>query len=439
MSGFATLVPDPVKKWLAFGSGVGISISGPHGAESLQVAAVRARPGGARLLGTLSIEDAAHQAAGVWGTEYAAFLRQHDLSHVAATVLLPRREVIVRQVALPGVAEKDLAGAIEFQLDGLHPYREEEAVSSWVRIPGSSSVLIAITRRAVVQRFTTLFAEAGIKIGAFTCSAAAIYAALRMFRPAEAKQAAASGFLAYEITSAGVEIYGESATHPALSATFELPAERAASLAAAELRLEPDSPLKSLEDLLGATPALPYAAALASACPLLALPLNLLPSGMRSSGSRAMWVPSAALGAAVLLLAVALSAYPRYENRRYLDSLNAAIAKVAPAANRATALDRQIETARNRTLMLDEMRRRSKLDMDVLNEMTRILPPPAWLNLLELNRTQVTIAGETAQAAPLLQVIDNSPLFQGSEFAMPPARVKDAEAFRIKTNREPGK
>ena len=125
-----------------------------------------------------------HHAAGVWGTDYAAFVRKHGCAHVAATVLLPRRDVMVRHVALPGVLDKDLPAAIEFQLDGLHPYREEDVATSWARIPGTSSVLIAITRRAVIERFVTLFAEAGIEVGAFTCSAAAIHSALRMFRTA---------------------------------------------------------------------------------------------------------------------------------------------------------------------------------------------------------------------------------------------------------------
>ena len=73
--------------------------------------------------------------------------------------------------------------------------------------------------------------------------------------------------------------------------------------------------------------------------------------------------------------------------------------------------------------------------MDVLNELTRILPPPTWLNLLEITRAQVTIAGETGQTAPLLQIIDSSPLFQGTEFAMPPLRTPTGEAFRIRTTR----
>jgi hypothetical protein len=434
MSGMRTLIPAGLRKWLAFGHGVGIEVVGPHGGESLRVTAVRVHPGGARVVGTLSFDDAM-QHAGVWGTDYAAFLRKHGCAHVAATVLLPRREVMVRTLALPGVSDKDLPSAIEFQMDGLHPYREEDVVSSWARIPGTSSVLVAITRRAVLERFITLFGEAGIQVGAFTCSAAVIHAALRMFR----KEPLPSGLLAYESTESGFEVYGESASRPVFSTSFAVPLERAAATAAAELRLEPDTAPVNLDSLLKAAPALPYAAALASACPLMALPLNLLPVELRPAGSRWLWVPSAALGAAVLLLAVALGLFPRYDSKRYLASLNAEISKVAPVAGRAILLDRQIETARRNTLELDNLRGRTKADMDVLNEMTHVLAPPAWLNLLEINRTQVTLAGETAQAAPLLKTIDASPLFQGSEFVIPPSRVRDAEAFRIRTNREPGK
>ncbi len=101
MSVLRTLIPDGLKKWLAFGHGVGIEVVGPHGGESLRVTAVRVHPGGARVVGTLSFEDAMHHAAGVWGTEYAAFVRKHGCAHVAATVLLPRREVMVRHRGAP--------------------------------------------------------------------------------------------------------------------------------------------------------------------------------------------------------------------------------------------------------------------------------------------------------------------------------------------------
>jgi Tfp pilus assembly protein PilN len=139
------------------------------------------------------------------------------------------------------------------------------------------------------------------------------------------------------------------------------------------------------------------------------------------------------------MAAAALAAYPAFEDSRYLRSLNAEIAKIAPQAAAAAKLDKDIETTRLRTILLDQVRARSKADIDILREMTRILPPPIWLNTLEITRTQVTVAGETDQAAPLLKQIDASPFFEQSEFSMQPMRTPAGEMFRIRSNREAGK
>ena len=64
------------------------------------------------------------------------------------------------------------------------------------------------------------------------------------------------------------------------------------------------------------------------------------------------------------------------------------------------------------------------------------MPPPGWVNSLELTRDQVVLQGEAEQAAALLKTIDGSPLFQNSEFTMPLARTGNGEAFRIRAARE---
>ena len=429
-------MPAGLRKWAATGRGAGLEIVGPRGSERLRVSAVRVRPQGARVLGAYTVEDFQHQPAGTWGGDYAAFLGKLGIRHVAATVVLPRHEVIVRQLSLPGVFGKDLAGAVQFQLDGLHPYNEEDVVSSWTRLEQSSTVLVAIVRGDVVQRYATLFAEAGIKIAGFTCSAAVIYSALRLFGHVPPGEV-----LAYEAGESGVEIYGESPSKPVFSAAFNInqegaELERAAAQASAELRFEAASALRPLHEMLGADPALPYAAALSSACPRLCLPLNLLPAEQRQTSSPMVWVPSTVLAALVLLAAGATAALPGFENRRYLSEINAEIAKVQPAAARAAAIDRDIDLTRKRTLLLDAFRARSKADMDVLAEMTRLLGPPAWLTSLDLNGQQVAVAGETDQAAILLKAIDASSQFESSEFVSPPVRTATGETFRIRTTRE---
>lgn len=439
--------PSGWKRFLAIGSGVGFHIEGPRGAESARVAAVRLRPGGARLLGSLTIQDLPHQPASTWGTDVAAFLRKQGLQNVVATVLLPRRDVIVRVLAMPGVAPKDLEAAVKFQMDGLHPYNEDDVVSNWSLLPGTGSVVVAIARRDVVERYATLFEEAGVRVGSISCSAAAVYSALRSFgRGPEGE------ILATDISSEGLEVYGESAARPVFSGFFpqtnlttpgtagddeaEVDLTPSTAVAAAELRLEKETAPVKLADLLGSEPALAFAAALVSARPRHSLRLNLLPLEHRRSGSKMVWIPAAALGLVVLALAGVLAAYPSYENRRYGQTLAARIAQVQPAALKAGALDREIEAVRRRTQELDQLRRRSRADMDALNELTRLLPPPTWLNLLELNASQITIAGETDQAASLLKTIDASPLFESSEFVMPPLRLQGAEGFRVRFHRE---
>ncbi len=428
------MIPSPVKKFLAFGSGVGIEISGPRGAETLRISAVRVRPNGARQIGGFSIENAAQRPAAEWGREYASFCGKLQLQHSVAVVLMPREEVILRQIAVPGVSDKDLPAAVGYQMDGLHPYAEDDVVSSWTRLPGTSAVLVAIARKGALQRYRAWFAEAGIKVGSFTCAPAVLYSSRRLF-----VSGALPPVLALQEENGRVEMYGESPARPLFSAVSDGQPERAAALACAELRLDPLTETRSFHALTGADPALPYAAALAAACPLLALPLNLLPAEQRASNSRAFWIPTAVVAGLVFIAAAGLAAYPVVENHRYLRTLNSQIAAVKPQAALAARFEKDAAAARQKTIQLDQFRNRSRQDMDVLAEMTRILPPPIWLNTLEVTRAQITVAGEADQAAPLLKQIDASPFFESSEFSMQPIRIATGEAFRIRTNREAGK
>src|SRR5580704_11225467 len=225
------MIPASIRKYLAFGSGVGIEITGRRGAETLRISAVRVRPTGARVLGGFSIENAAQQPAAEWGQTYAAFVKKLGLKHVIATVLVPREDVILRQVNVPGVSDKDLPSAVGFQMDGLHPYAEDDVVSSWARLPGTSTVLVGIARRTALERYSTWFSEAGIRVSSFTCAPAAIYSARRLFASAPPPPV-----LALDQVNGRVELYGESPSHPLFSAAFDAAPERAIALACAELR-----------------------------------------------------------------------------------------------------------------------------------------------------------------------------------------------------------
>jgi hypothetical protein len=426
------------KKWLAIGTGIGIEI----GTDSLTIIVVRVRPAGVRVLGELTIPRFHEQAASDWGATYANFLKKLGVAHLSAGVLLPRDEVIVRQVTLPGVSDKDLAAAIRFEMDSLNPYSEEEAVFDWARIGKSPSILVGITRRAVLERYSTRFAEAGVKVASFTFSAPAIYSALRAFT-----NPSLQGLLVLEEAGDELEVYGESPTRPIFSARVDRSAASACTLAISELRLEPDTEPSALHDKLPQPLAAPdgydlsrsslaYAAAVAGACLLRPLAVNLLPREQRQSTSRLRFVPAIALASIALLLLGAVLAYPKYADRQYLSLLHAEIHRLEPQARRAVDLDRKIAIARNRSQTLDTFRARTKEDLEGLTEVTKLLTPPTWLTSLQLSRDSVAVSGEAEQAAALLKVLDSSRQFRGSTFSIPIARGQGGDLFSIRATRQ---
>jgi Tfp pilus assembly protein PilN len=426
------------RRWLAVGTGAGIQM----GELDLSVAVVRVRPTGAEVLGATTIQRFRERKATDWGAEYTEFLKRLGASYLSATVLLPRRDLIVRQLALGGVANRDLAAAIQFQLDALHPYGEDEAAHSWCRLGRSGAVLIAILRREVIERYIALFTEAGIKVAGFTFSAAAVHSGVRLLGAPPR-----GGFIALAECEGALEIYGESEAKPFFSAVFELPGDDAPALAAAELRLPAEaqpmqlsallpSPRKAPADYDASRGTMAYAAALASACPRLALPLNLLPPEHRVSASRAMFVPTAVLAFLLLLVLVAMASITPLEDRQYLAALEREISRFEPQARKAATLRTSIDQTRARAKLLDGFRQRSKADLDVLSDLTKLLPPPAWVNSLDVNRNSVVLSGQAEQAAPLLKLLDGAPQFQASEFTVPLAHAGKNEVFRIRTQRK---
>jgi len=421
-------------KWLAFGTGVGLQIR----KDDLQVSIARLRPSGAQPVGAVTIARYRERHAADWGAEYAEFLRRHAAGHVAAVVLLPRRDVVVRWLSLPGVSKRDMPAAIGLQVDALHPFPEGEAVWDWSLLDSTGAALVGIARRSAIERYASLFAEAGVKVSGFTFSGAAIYSALRL--PGSVPP---DGFVALSESEEGLEVYGESPTRPFFSACLDWPAEKAADVAAAELRLPDGTAPRELAALLPAPAgslvaghALAYAAGLAGACPRRSAPVNLLPVGQRSSGSRAVFVPTAVLAFLLLVAAGLWAAVSPIRGHRYLAALESEIARLEPVAARAAELDRATAAARARARLLDDFRRRSKTDLDALEELTKLLAAPAWLNTLELGPNSVNLAGEAEQAGPLLKLLDSSPLFRNSEFTVPLARSGTNEIFRVRASRE---
>ena len=161
-----------------------------------------------------------------------------------------------------------------------------------------------------------------------------------------------------------------------------------------------------------------------------------MPAERRASHNRLQYVIPGILGFLLVAGLVAVFVvFPAVEQRRYRADLDRAARQLEPAVLRTQTLEKKVNSDRLKIVALDEFRRRPQMDLDVLNELTRLLPPPIWTSAVEIYPDYVMVSGEADQAAPLLKVLDSSPLFQNSEFALSVTRNGQLEQFRIKTTR----
>lgn len=416
----------------AIGTGFGIAA----GLRNLQVAIVKARPSGAAVTAETTIADYAMRPAAEWGAELSRFLAAAGESRLAATVLIPRHEVIVRNIHLPGVADKDVASAVELQIDTLHPYGDVEVAWGWSRA-GNDSVLVGVAPKSLIGKYEALFGEAGIQLAAITFTPALMHAAVRIW------SAPATSILCLAQDEAGrIEVYGESAARPIYSAEFSVAPARAVAMTRAELRLAADYQPSTFAEVLptpkGAKPKSmsAYLAALAGSAPRAVHFANFLPAERRASHDRLQYIlPAVLFVLLVAALAVLFVILPAIQDRRYREDLNSAARRLEPAAAQVRVLERNTAAAKARIAVLDDFRRRPQLDLDSLNELTRLLAPPIWTSAIEIYPDSIVITGEADNAAPLLKLLDSSPLFQNSEFIGSVSRVQQSEQFHIRTIR----
>ncbi len=448
------------------GSGLGIEIRG----EDLRVVAVKSRPGGVTVLGSTTVEGFTERPAPEWGRELAAFLKNCGLSHAAATVCLPRRDVIVRQIQLPPMPQKDRQAAVSYQIDGLHPFGDDEICWASATLAENTEqgaptpVAVVIAERERVDAYANLFEEAGLPVSAFTVSAAALYAALRVRWDEPPRP-----FLVAEIEGDLMEIYGESAGRPLLSAEMNLRTlepVRALELAAADLRLDdgakaslvvtgaasdetpeiPNLEWKSAAELfpapLGAMSGFDmrqdltaFAAATENACPRLSWGANLLPEERRKSDSRWRYVPTAAIAALLGILAAGFIIRPAMQDRAYAEALQQRIDQLEAVATETEAAGEEAERVRRRFEILRSLQARTQADLRILSDVSAMTPYSAWLTSFEVRDEGVRLAGEADAAAPLLEAVNRVPLLGEAQFATSLRKLEEGESFQIAARR----
>ena len=431
--------------------------------------------GGRDGVGAFRVEGFRDKPAAEWGRDYQRFVTEHGLGHVAATVCLPRNELVVRQLRLPPMPDKERAAAVRYQLDGLHPYGDAEVCFAYASLGESGkdrpvTMAVAITPRERVDAWANLFEEAGVAVAAFTVSEATLYAALRV-RPEPPRQP----LLTVDAEPDALLIYGESASRPLLTAEFpvrSMQPARGLQLALSDLRVAPEARVgltvfgseaaAALDELAGVSAALEpraleevfpaplqapadfrlredlrgLAVALESACPRVGWRANLLPADRRSTDSRWRWAPTAALLLLLAALGGGFLVRPWVQDGAYAEALRGRIAEYEETVELVRGAKMSAEDARRKLAILRGLGERTRRDLEIFSELSEKIPSSAWLTQMQIGDGGVQLNGEAQAAADLLKTLNESARLEKARFTTSLRKIESGESFQIAAERK---
>lgn len=159
--------------------------------------------------------------------------------------------------------------------------------------------------------------------------------------------------------------------------------------------------------------------------------LNLLPPERRPRRSTVARRLNLALGVAALLLLVAALTQPLLDKRARLHALEAAVALARTEAGEVSALRERLQQLDASGRALVERKRSAPLVVDLLDEVTRVLPDDTWLTRFELAGDQVQLQGESAAAAALIPLLQASPMLAEPRFRAPVTQSPREQAERF--------
>ncbi|CAI8834887.1 PilN domain-containing protein [Methylocaldum szegediense] len=140
-----------------------------------------------------------------------------------------------------------------------------------------------------------------------------------------------------------------------------------------------------------------------------------------------------ALTTVIVLLVVTLAVLPIWTNRSLALELEQEVRKVSKTAKEVEALRQQVEDLVHQTRFLQQKKRTEPAMVDILKELTDVMPDQTWLNGLQYRDHRLVIQGQSPSASALIGLIEASPFFRNTSFVSPVTRdmVSGLERFQI--------
>jgi general secretion pathway protein L len=415
--------------------------------------------------------------------ELEQFFRTRRLGRDNVVLGLPRGDALIRHLDLPREVQDNLEQVVLYQVQSLEPSEDEKFYHDYVLLRSKPEdkrlrVLLVMIKKAILDGHLGLVRELGISPVGVTLGSVAL---ANLFFHARS-DADGKTFVLADLKPGRLEVLALRDGALAYTREVSRPEEKSwkacvleeLEVAAAKTHLEPE---ETIEELVlageGTGEAFPELRESIEECRRLAsqvrfemvdglrshldeaaaslglaycgiarrlpLELNLLPGELRAQQTRWAYVPSIVLGLAIAVLAAGFAFRATIQEQIMARKLEAEIAGMKVPLDRVRRLKGDVDALEKKIRYVEGICRQKDLNLEILRELTALLPPDTFLNLYSNTEGTIQLSGSSGSAPELIPKIEGSPLLKNVQQRSPIFRDaqtgKDRFSFEAKVER----
>ncbi|MEW6602593.1 MAG: PilN domain-containing protein, partial [Nitrospirota bacterium] len=142
----------------------------------------------------------------------------------------------------------------------------------------------------------------------------------------------------------------------------------------------------------------------------------------------------------ILILLVGIFSTEAMRQKKYLENVEEKISKNEPEVKAVEIMQADISSLQERIDLLYRLKE-SEIALEVLAELSRLIPKDAWVTTLHFKGFEFTdkkktggeliISGYAGSSSSLISILEDSPYFEKVEFVGPIKKTKDNEQFKL--------
>jgi general secretion pathway protein L len=159
--------------------------------------------------------------------------------------------------------------------------------------------------------------------------------------------------------------------------------------------------------------------------------VNLLPPERRRNRRKTLHRLNLALAAScVLLLAVAIT-LPIVQKNAAIGSLESQVEEAAATAREGSNLRDDLEKMADASRFLAAKKQSDVLIVEVVDEISRILPDHTWISRLDVQGAEIQLQGQSSSSSSLIAIVETSDMFENARFRSPVVQVAGTKEDRF--------